>query len=150
MENVLFFIIPKQLWIRMALEFGIKVGEEVGMAEQYPIKEENIVNFHEVKHNEEPYEKSQKVNWFWWPSQALRTIAPRNNKMAARAISQPMMWAPRNRSFLSGMMVRYSLGAEEKKRLSWIKATPAYRIRKYAAIIIRVAMMVIFIAALAS
>ena len=57
MENVFFFIISKQLRIRMTLEFGIKVGEEVGMAEQYPIKEENIVNFHEVKHNEEPYKK---------------------------------------------------------------------------------------------
>mgnify|MGYP001709933140 FL=1 len=47
---------------------------------------------------------------------------------------QPMMCAPRNRSFLSGIASRISFDAEEKNRLSWIKPTPPYKTRKYAAI----------------
>ena len=64
---------------------------------------------------------------------------------AVITINQPIACAPLKRSLRSGITARMSLCADPKNLLSWINATPPYRIRKYAAMSISVVINVISI-----
>ena len=56
MQNMLLPVIPKLVRVCDALELRAKMGEEIGMGEQHPVKKADIVDLHEIEH----YEKADE------------------------------------------------------------------------------------------
>ena len=56
MQNMPLPVIPKLVRVCDALELRAKMGEEIGMGEQHPVKKADIVDLHEIEH----YEKADE------------------------------------------------------------------------------------------
>lgn len=94
------------------------MGKEVGAGEQYPIKEDNIVNLHEIEHREKPRKELPET-------EAVFHAVPRGeNGRAEKKRERERHDDPADdmragkRSCLSGIAADFSFGAKEKKNLS--------------------------------
>ena len=61
MQGVLFFVVPEHMRPDNAFQFRVKMRKEVRMAQQYPVKEKNIIDFQAIQHGKEPPEEPQKA-----------------------------------------------------------------------------------------
>ena len=61
------FIIPKLLRPYDALQLRVKMGEEIGVAEQEPIEEENVIDFHDIEHRQEAGKATQEIIILFYP-----------------------------------------------------------------------------------
>ena len=61
MHPVLLLVVAELVRPYDALQFRIKMGKKVGTAEQKPVKEKNIVNFHSVKHGQKSPKEFRKA-----------------------------------------------------------------------------------------
>lgn len=61
MHPVLLLVVAELVRPYDALQFRIKMGKKVGTAEQEPVKEKNIVNFHSVKHGQKSPKEFRKA-----------------------------------------------------------------------------------------
>ena len=55
------FIVAEHVRTYDAFQLRIEVGEEIGVAEQHPIEEKDIVELHAVKHDKKPQEKPREA-----------------------------------------------------------------------------------------
>lgn len=60
MKKVRLFIVPKHMRTHNSFQFRIKMREEIGVTEQKPIKKEDIVKFHAVKHDKKARKETEK------------------------------------------------------------------------------------------
>lgn len=141
--NVRFLVISKHMRPYNTFQFRIKMREKVGTAEEEPVKEEYIVNLHTIQHCKEPRKEPEK-------SKIVSYTVPRadNNGSHKQQNGKPLydpaddMRAGEPLLFIgNGRQIFFRRG--RKNLLFWIKPTAPYRMRKYAAIIISVASMVI-------
>lgn len=108
------FVVAEHVRPDNAFQFRIKMRKEVRVAQQYPVKEKDIIDFQTIQHDKKLHKIIPKWKLFLTPSHTTRTAAPTNSRIATASISQPMRCAPRKRSFLSGIAARFSFGAEPK------------------------------------
>ena len=56
MQDMLLHVVSELVRAGDTLELRVKMGEEVGMGEQHPVKKADIVDLHEIEH----YEKADE------------------------------------------------------------------------------------------
>ena len=61
MQDVLLFIVPEHMRPDNAFQLRVKMRKEVRVAQQYPVKEKNIINLQAIQHDKKPPEELQKA-----------------------------------------------------------------------------------------
>lgn len=61
MQKVRFLVVPGHVRAYHAFQLRIKVREEVGMTEQHPVKENDVVELHAAEHDKVTPEKAEKA-----------------------------------------------------------------------------------------
>ena len=122
MYYVRLFVISELLRSHNSLQLRIKMREKVEVAEQHPIKEDDIIDLHAIEHDKKPYKERRESESVFYPvpyaksqcSYKHQKRGGRQNPADGMRPAEPL----------------FSLGAEEKNLLSCIKATPLYSRRK--------------------
>lgn len=130
-----------------ALQLRVKMRKEVWTAEQHPVKENNIINFHAIKHYKKAHKEFQEAETISYAIPRAEDSRPYKQQKCNSNDNPANNMSSAKSLFLSGITARFSFGAEEKNLLSWMNPTPPYKSRKYAAIIISIAIIVITILA---
>ena len=119
MHKMLLFVIAEHMLSDYPFCLRIKMREEVRIAEQTPVKEQNIVDLHDIKHCNESAEESPEAEII------LHSIPNAQNKSARKQKKRNRDYCPANDMrtaaslrLLSGITARTSLCAEPKNLLS--------------------------------
>ena len=66
MDNMRPLVISEHMAADNALNFRIESREEIGIAQQHPVEENNIKSFHTIEHDYEPekeFQKSESISY---------------------------------------------------------------------------------------
>ena len=61
MQDVRPFVVPEHMGANHVLQLRVKMGKEAEVAQQHPIKEQDVVDLHGIEHAQKPDEKAQKT-----------------------------------------------------------------------------------------